>query len=143
MRILCLSLDGSGSWIGRTRTAALDNTPRPVTFAFEFPYLVPQEAVETLDAGRAHQNGKPADTIFLGKTTVPHFRRDEAPQTLLGVEQRAWLIDRLKTSRATWKVWGNSLGSLDWRADPQNLPKGIRNDEGVARPDLRVLWRRR
>ena len=45
----------------------------------EFPYLLPQEAVETLDAGRAHQNGKPANTIFLGETTIPNFRRDEAP----------------------------------------------------------------
>ena len=26
---------------------------------------------------------------------------------------------------ATWKVWGNSLGTLDWRADPQNLPAGL------------------
>ena len=117
------SLDGSGRRVGRTRTAALDNTPRPVTFAFEFGYLVPQGAVETLDAGREHQDGRPADTIFLGETAIPTFRRNEAPQTLLGVEQRAWPIDRLKTSRATWKVWGNSLGSLDWRADPQNFRK--------------------
>ena len=26
---------------------------------------------------------------------------------------------------ATWKIWGNSLGTLDWRADPQNLPAGL------------------
>jgi alkaline phosphatase D len=24
-----------------------------------------------------------------------------------------------------WKIWGNSLGTLDWRADPQNLPAGL------------------
>ena len=28
-------------------------------------------------------------------------------------------------STATWKIWGNSLGTLDWRADPQNLPPGL------------------
>jgi alkaline phosphatase D len=91
----------------------------------EFPYLYPQEAMEALDAGKAHQDGHPADTIFMGETTVPNFRKNESPQTLLGIEQKAWFIDRLTNSRATWKVWGNSLGSLEWRADPQNLPKGM------------------
>src|SRR5689334_23655110 len=28
-------------------------------------------------------------------------------------------------SAATWKIWGNSLGALDLRADPQNLPDGL------------------
>ena len=44
---------------------------------------------------------------------------------MLGAEQKAWFLDRLKTSRATWKIWGNSAGTLDWRADPQNLPAGL------------------
>ena len=26
--------------------------------------------------------------------------------------------------RATWKIWGNTVGTLDMRADPQNLPAG-------------------
>ena len=56
---------------------------------------------------------------------MPNFRKDEAPQTILGAEQKAWFLDRLRASRATWKVWGNSLGTLDWRADPQNLPPGL------------------
>jgi len=55
----------------------------------------------------------------------PNFRRDEPPQTLLGAEQKRWFLDRLRTSRATWKVWGNSRGALDFRADPQNLPPEI------------------
>ena len=31
-------------------------------------------------------------------------------------------MDQLRRSAATWKIWGNSLGTLDLRADPQNLP---------------------
>ena len=41
------------------------------------------------------------------------------------MEQKAWFLDRLRQSKATWKVWGCSLGTLDWRADPQNLPAGL------------------
>ena len=44
---------------------------------------------------------------------------------MLGPEQKAWFLERLRASTATWKVWGNSLGTLDWRADPQNLPAGL------------------
>src|ERR1041384_1293282 len=44
------------------------------------------------------------------------------PRTILGADQKAWFKDQLRKSTATWKIWGNSLGALDWRADPQNLP---------------------
>jgi alkaline phosphatase D len=56
---------------------------------------------------------------------VPNFRKDEPPQTILGAEQKAWFVRRLKASRATWKIWCNSRGTLDYRADPQNLPVGL------------------
>src|SRR5262249_56612261 len=35
-----------------------------------------------------------------------------------------WFLSQLKTSRAPWKIWGNSLATLSKRADPQNLPPG-------------------
>ena len=90
----------------------------------DFPELFAEEALRILDAGRACPGGPPP-TIVFGEATVPNFRKDEPPQTLLGVEQKAWFLERLRTSKATWKVWGNSLGTLDWRADPQNLPAGL------------------
>jgi alkaline phosphatase D len=93
--------------------------------AADFPYLVPEESIEMLDAGRSYDHGKPKAMIPIGDKTIPNFRRTESAHTMLGVVQKAWFIDRLKSSRATWKVWGNSLGSLDQRADPQNLPKGL------------------
>jgi alkaline phosphatase D len=85
----------------------------------------PQEAMEILDAGRAWNGGKPPDTIRYGDQQVANFRKNEPPQTVLGAEQKAWFIDQLKRSKATWKVWGNTAGTLDYRADPQNLPEGV------------------
>src|SRR6185503_16803549 len=29
-----------------------------------------------------------------------------------------------RDSRATWKIWASTMGTLDRRADPQNLPPG-------------------
>jgi alkaline phosphatase D len=91
----------------------------------DFPELFPQEALEILDAGRAYAGGKPPDTIRFGKLDVPNFRKDEPPQTILGAEQKQWFLNRLKTSTAAWTIWGNTTGTLDFRADPQNLPAGL------------------
>jgi len=103
-------------------------TERPEARAFtspDFPDLVPEEAMAILDAGRAWDGGRPPASVRYGDRDVPNFRRDEPPQTILGATQKAWFLDRLKASRATWKVWGNSQGTLDWRADPQRLPAGL------------------
>jgi alkaline phosphatase D len=91
----------------------------------DFPDLVPQEMMEILDAGRTYAAGRPPETIRYGDVQVPNFRQDQGAQTVLGARQKAWFLDRLRASRATWKVWGNSLGTLDGRADPQNLPAGL------------------
>jgi alkaline phosphatase D len=91
----------------------------------DFPEFISQEALEILDAGRAYANGRPPASIRFGDVEVPNFRKDAPPQTILGAEQKAWFLDRLRRSTATWKVWGCSLGTLDWRADPQNLPAGL------------------
>jgi alkaline phosphatase D len=91
----------------------------------DFPELYAEEAVRILDAGRAFGGGSAPETIAFGEARVPNFRAAEEPQTLLGTSQKAWFLERLRTSRATWKVWGNSLGTLEWRADPQNLPAGL------------------
>jgi alkaline phosphatase D len=91
----------------------------------DFPDLIPQEALEILDAGRTHGDDHPPSSIRFGEQDVPNFRRQDPPQTILGAAQKAWFLDRLRQSRATWKIWGCSLGTLDWRADPQHLPPGL------------------
>jgi alkaline phosphatase D len=89
----------------------------------DFPEMVPEELMRALDSGRAHPGGPPQTLAFGAE--VPNFRKGEPPQTILGAEQKAWFLRRLRESKATWKVWGNSEGTLDGRADPQNLPEGV------------------
>ncbi|HEY6922111.1 MAG TPA: alkaline phosphatase D family protein, partial [Steroidobacteraceae bacterium] len=105
-----------------------DPTSPPEAQAFsspDFPDLVPQEVYEILDAGRIYAGGKPPDTIAFGNQQIANFRKSDPPQTILGATQKAWFLDRLKASTATWKVWGNTTGTLDFRADPKNLPEGL------------------
>ena len=101
---------------------------RPEADAFlsrDFPELFPEEAMQILDGGRAFNGGHPPEKIAYGASQILNFRKDQPPQTILGAEQKAWFLKRLRESQATWKVWGNTTATLDMRADPQNLPAGL------------------
>jgi alkaline phosphatase D len=87
--------------------------------------MFPEELVQMLDGGRAFNGGRPPPTLTSGAVTIPNPNKDLPPQTILGAEQKAWFKQRLRASKATWKIWGNSYGALDNRADPQNLPPGL------------------
>lgn len=89
-----------------------------------FPYFVPEEVFEILDAGETYDGGRPPATIPFAGKDVHNSRRDQPAPSMLGAEQKAWFLSRLKASRAPWKIWGNSVGTLLRRADPQNLPAG-------------------
>ena len=102
---------------GRPEAEALSNA--------DFPQLMPQEALEILDAGREYNGGKPPGSIQFGTTRVANFCRNEPAQTIFGKTQKAWFLEQLRTSQATWKIWGNTEGTLDSRVDPQNLPQGL------------------
>ena len=91
----------------------------------DFPEFVPEEGLEILDGGRGYNQGRPPVSIPFGNVEVPNFSKDRPPQTILGAEQKAWFLERLRTSQATWKIWGNTTATLDMRADPQNLPPGV------------------
>ena len=91
----------------------------------EFPNFYPQDAMAVIDGGRAFNGGNPPATIKVGNLEVANFRKDGPPFTIFGRKQREWLKQRLTSSPATWKIWGASGGTLDWRADPQNLPSGM------------------
>jgi len=54
-----------------------------------------------------------------------NFRKDKNPQTILGREQKKWFLERLRASTAPWKIWGNSVGSLDPRLDLKNVPEAF------------------
>jgi alkaline phosphatase D len=91
----------------------------------EFLGMFPEPAMQVLDGGRSFNNGNPPAEIRFIDAHVPNPQRNAPPQTILGAKQKAWFKDKLKNSTATWKIWGNSQGALDWRADPQNLPAGL------------------
>jgi alkaline phosphatase D len=104
-----------------------DPTDRPEAAALDsgdYPVL-PQEWLEIVDGGKDYGGGKPPATIAIGDKSIPNFRKDEQPVTVLGREQKAWLKKQLSKSTATWKIWGVTNGPLDMRTDPQNLPAGL------------------
>ena len=87
--------------------------------------MFPDDAMQILDGGRAFNNGNPPAEIRFQDASIPNPQKNAPPQTILGATQKAWFKDQLKRATATWKIWGNSLGCLDWRADPENLPAGF------------------
>jgi len=84
--------------------------------------FVPEELWAQLDAGREYAGGHPPAKLAMGDKSVDNYVANAAPQTMLGAKQKAWFLEKLRGATATWKVWGNSLGALDTRVDPQNLP---------------------
>ena len=105
---------------GRPETKGLFNS--------EFPELVSRTAMEILDAGKAYADGNAPKEIRGGERPIANFRVGEPPQSILGGEQKRWFLQRLRESQATWKIWASSLGTLDYRADPQNLPPELRRN---------------
>jgi len=91
----------------------------------DFPQLLPEEVMQVLDAGREYNSRKPPPFIELGPRRIANFCKNDPPQTIFGRRQKQWFLEKLRTSQATWKIWGNTEGTLDGRVDPQNLPAGI------------------
>jgi alkaline phosphatase D len=91
----------------------------------EFMGMLPESVMQILDGGRDFNGGNPPAVVSHNDVQVSNPQRNAPPQTILGMEQKAWFKDKLRASTASWKIWGNSLGALDSRADPQNLPAGL------------------
>lgn len=91
----------------------------------EYMGMFPESIMQILDGGRDFNGGKPPAEVRFDEAVVANPQRSAPPQTILGMEQKAWFKDKLRQSTATWKIWGNSMGTLDSRADPQNLPSGL------------------
>jgi alkaline phosphatase D len=91
----------------------------------QFIGMFPEAAAQVLDGGRAFDEGRPPAELTAGGVSVANPQREAPPQTILGAEQKAWFKAALRASTATWKIWGNSEGAPDWRADPQNLPGAL------------------
>ncbi len=99
----------------------------------DFPEFMAEDAMEILDAGRTYNGGQPPASIRFGSVEIENFWKDRPAQTILGAEQKAWFLERLRNSKATWKIWGNTTATLDMRADLQNLPPGTAKPWPVKR----------
>ena len=91
----------------------------------DFPEFISEHAMEIMDAGRTYNDGKAPESIQFGDVKIANFCKENPAQTILGAEQKTWFLERLRQSKATWKIWGNTTATLDMRADLQNLPQGI------------------
>jgi alkaline phosphatase D len=87
--------------------------------------MFPDDILQVLDGGRAFNGGNPPAEIRFQDKAIANPQKAAPPQAILGAEQKAWLKDQLSRATATWKIWGNSLGTLESRADPENLPAGM------------------
>jgi alkaline phosphatase D len=107
------------------RSRDLANRPEmKAFFPKDFPQMLPEEVLDILDAGSAYDHGQPPAQVALGGQQIRNFRKEEPPQSMLGKGQKAWFLEQLEHSTATWKLWGNSVGATDVRADLHNLPQG-------------------
>jgi alkaline phosphatase D len=91
----------------------------------DFNGMFPEDVMQVLDGGRTFNGGNPPAELQFKDKRVANSQKNAPPQTILGAEQKAWLKDQLKRATATWKIWGNSQGTLEWRADPEHLPAGL------------------
>ena len=90
----------------------------------KFPFF-PEALSMQVDSGREFADGHPPEKLVFGAKSIPNYCAGEPAQSMLGAKQKAWFLERLRTATATWKIWGNSLGTPDWRVDPQNLPASM------------------
>ncbi|HEX3250706.1 MAG TPA: alkaline phosphatase D family protein [Pyrinomonadaceae bacterium] len=97
----------------------------------QFPFVFSENVVDVFDGGRDFNHGKPPDAISFNGASVANPRKQSTPQSMLGVAQKAWFLEKLRASSARWKLWGNSVAMGDWRIDFQNLPESA----GAKWPD--------
>ena len=92
----------------------------------DFPEFIAEERHGNHGCGQNLQCRPAAGSRFsFGSVKVANFCKDRPAQTILGAEQKTWFLERLRNSKATWKIWGNTTATLDMRADLQNLPQGM------------------
>ncbi|MBS1978100.1 MAG: alkaline phosphatase D family protein [Bacteroidetes bacterium] len=108
-----------------------------------YPRVYPQVPFEIIEYGRHYDGGNPPATIRFNGKDFPNPAKDAHAQTFLGKEQRAWFLNQLGGSKARWKIWGHSFGTMELRSDYHNLPGelGARwpADAGYALIDSRFL----
>jgi len=108
-----------------------------------YPRVYPQVPFEIIDYGRHYNEDNPPSTIRFNGQDFPNPAKDSHAQTFLGSEQRSWFLSQLGASKARWKIWGHSFGTMELRSDYHNLPGDLGakwpKDAGYALMDSRFL----
>jgi alkaline phosphatase D len=108
-----------------------------------YPRVYAQAPFEIMDYGRHYNDGNPPSTIRFKGQDFPNPAKNSHAQTFLGSEQRAWFLSQLGASKARWKIWGHSFGTMELRSDYKNLPDELGakwpTDAGYALIDSRYL----
>lgn len=83
-------------------------------------HLVP-EGPRDLEIGKLTTNSSVGSRYFVRKSVYDSRETTKKP-SLLGSAQKAWLLDAMKASTATWKVWGNEVQMYQMALKLSELP---------------------
>ena len=111
------------------------------------PYMTDEAASDIIDRGREYGGGHAPATIRFGR------QRSREPagamrrrKPISGSSRWRGSRSACAQSKAPWKIWGHSFGTLTWRVDPQNLPPPLRAQwpgDGYAVPERGLRGRAR
>jgi alkaline phosphatase D len=82
-------------------------------------HIVPEGPADLLRGKSA--NSEFGSRYFVGKTFFDTLEAQKRP-SLLGAEQKAWLLNELRSSKSTWKVWGNEVQMWEMALKLGDLP---------------------
>lgn len=83
-------------------------------------HLIPEGPADT-SVGKPGKNTSLGSRYCVRKSGFDPREADAKP-TLLGAKQKAWLLDAVKSSNATWKVWGNEVQAWQMVLKLSDLP---------------------
>lgn len=96
------------------------------------PLIAEQEAhgrgIAALHLGKTDPNSSFGARYFVVQEAfealayAKYVQSNGASESVLGADQRAWFVDTLSKSEATWKVWGNEYTFLRKLVDLRRLP---------------------
>jgi alkaline phosphatase D len=81
----------------------------------------------TLTDERQYRDRQPCNDVQI----APPCTDGDTPRTMLGQRQREWFLNTLRTSPATWKVWGTQLMVMATRLAP-GVPAQVDAWDGYA-----------
>ncbi len=83
-------------------------------------HLIP-EGPRDLEIGKVSANSSVGSRYFVRKSVYDGREATKKP-SLLGATQKAWLLDTMKASKATWKLWGNEVQMYQMALRLSELP---------------------